>query len=95
MLKLFCAMPCCQNRFHADLEGFNVRSSAFKIDGVEGDIYLTDFPNDDQLTGIIKFFTITDGIITYIIFNNYFNLCFFKFLTFFISGSNKWRFDNI
>ena len=29
------------------------------------------------------------------IFNNYFNLCFFKFLTFLISGSNKWRFDNI
>ena len=57
---------CYGNKFHADLEGFNVRSSAFKIDGVEGDIYLTDFPNDDQLTGIIKFFTITDGIITYI-----------------------------
>ena len=57
---------CYGNKFHADLEGFNVRSSAFKIDGVEGDIYLTDFPNDDQLTGIVKFFTISDGIITYI-----------------------------
>ena len=57
---------CYGNKFHADLEGFNVRSSAFKIDGVEGDIYLTDFPNNDQLTGVVKFFTINDGIISYV-----------------------------
>ena len=57
---------CYGNKFHADLEGFNVRSSAFKIDGVEGDLYLTDFPNNDQLTGIVKFFTIDNGIITYV-----------------------------
>ena len=48
------------------MEGFNIRSSAFKIDGVEGNLYLTDFPNDDQLTGIIKFFTFTNGIISYV-----------------------------
>ena len=57
---------CYGNKFHADLEGFNVRSSAFKIDGVEGDIYLTDFPNNDQLTGVVKFFTIVNGVITYV-----------------------------
>ena len=57
---------CYGNKFHADLEGFNVRSSAFKIDGVEGDLYLTDFPNDDQLTGVVKFFTFTNGIISYV-----------------------------
>ena len=57
---------CYGNKFHADLEGFNVRSSVFKIDGVEGDLYLTDFPNDDQLTGIVKFFTIESGVITYV-----------------------------
>ena len=57
---------CYGNKFHADLEGFNVRSSAFKIDGVEGDLYLTDFPNNDQLTGVVKFFTIDNGIITYV-----------------------------
>ena len=50
--------------FHADL-GFNIRSSAFKIEGVDGDVYLTDFPNSDQTTGIIKFFTL-NGEITYI-----------------------------
>ena len=57
---------CYGNKFHADLEGFNVRSSAFKIDGVDGDVYLTDFPNSDQLTGVVKFFTINNGVITYI-----------------------------
>ena len=57
---------CYGNKFHADLEGFNIRSSAFKIEGVDGDIYLTDFPNNDQLTGIIKFFTIDGNTITYI-----------------------------
>ena len=57
---------CYGNKFHADLEGFNVRSSAFKIDGVEGDLYLTDFPNNDQLTGIVKFFTVESGVITYV-----------------------------
>ena len=49
-----------------DLEGFNIRSSAFRIDGVDGDLYLTDFPNDDQSLGIIKFFTFVDGAITYV-----------------------------
>ena len=57
---------CYGNKFHADLEGFNVRSSAFKLDSVEGNIYLTDFPNNDQLTGIVKFFKIENGVVTYV-----------------------------
>ena len=57
---------CYGNKFHADLEGFNVRSSAFRIEGVDGDIYLTDFPNTNQLTGTVKFFTFVDGIISYV-----------------------------
>ena len=57
---------CYGNKFHADLEGFNVRSSAFKIEGVDGDVYLTDFPNDDQISGTIKLFTINGGIITFV-----------------------------
>ena len=57
---------CYGNKFHADLEGFNVRSSSFKLDGVDGDIYLTDFPNSDQTTGVVKFFKIVDGAITYV-----------------------------
>ena len=57
---------CYGNIFHADLEGFNIRSSAFKIEGVDGNLYLTDFPNSDQLTGVIKFFTISGDTITYV-----------------------------
>ena len=57
---------CYGNIFHADLEGFNIRSSAFKIEGVDGNLYLTDFPNSDQLTGVIKFFTINGDTITYV-----------------------------
>tara|TARA_B100000282_G_scaffold287085_1_gene254260 strand:+ start:109 stop:1815 length:1707 start_codon:yes stop_codon:yes gene_type:complete len=57
---------CYGNKFHADLEGFNIRSSAFKIDGVNGDIYLTDFPNTNQLKGTVKFFTFIDGVISYV-----------------------------
>jgi len=57
---------CYGNIFHADLEGFNIRSSAFKIEGVDGNVYLTDFPNSDQLTGTIRFFVIDGNVITYI-----------------------------
>ena len=57
---------CYGNKFHADLEGFNIRSSAFKIEGVEGDVYLTDLPNSNQLTGVVKFFTMNNGLINYI-----------------------------
>ena len=57
---------CYGNVFHADLEGFNIRSTAFKIEGVDGNVYLTDFPDNDQLTGTIKFFTIDGDVITYV-----------------------------
>ena len=49
---------CYGNRFHADTEGFNIRSSAFQLEGVEGDVYLTDFPdNGSTELGTIRFFT--------------------------------------
>ena len=58
---------CYGNKFHADTEGFNIRSSSFKIDGVIGDVYLTDIPNDDTGTfGTIRFFTIVDSKPNYI-----------------------------
>ena len=52
---------CYANRFHADLEGFNIRSSSFKIEGVDGDVFLTDLPNSDGLTGVVRFFTLIDS----------------------------------
>ena len=58
---------CYGNRFHADQEGFNIRSSSFKIEGVEGNVYLTDFPDDETgATGTIKFFTMIDEKPNYI-----------------------------
>ncbi len=57
---------CYANQFHADLEGFNIRSSAFKIDGVDGDVFMTDLPNADGKTGVIKFFTYDNSTINYI-----------------------------
>ena len=57
---------CYANQFHADLEGFNIRSSAFKIDGVDGDVFITDLPNADGKTGVIKFFTYNNSTINYI-----------------------------
>ena len=58
---------CFGNRFHADTEGFNIRSSSFKIAGVAGDVYLTDMPDDATATsGTIRFFTLVDGKPNYI-----------------------------
>ncbi len=57
---------CYGNQFHADMEGFNVRSSAFKLEGVAGNVYLTDLPYSDGKTGTVKFFTIVDNAINYI-----------------------------
>ena len=57
---------CYANQFHADLEGFNIRSSAFTLSGVDGTVYLTDLPDAGGLTGVIKFFTLVDGKPNYI-----------------------------
>ncbi len=43
------------------MEGFNIRSSAFKIANIDGDVYLTDLPDPDGLTGKIRFFQIVNG----------------------------------
>lgn len=53
---------CFVNRFHADIYGFNIRSTSFGISGVDGDIYLTDLPDDSTgKKGKIRFFTLIDG----------------------------------
>jgi len=38
--------------------GYNIKSSSFKISGIDGNIYLTDLPNSDNTTGTIIFFTV-------------------------------------
>ena len=57
---------CYANQFHADLEGFNIRSTGFTLDGVEGTVYLTDLPDPDGKTGVVQFFTLDDGVVKYI-----------------------------
>jgi hypothetical protein len=58
---------CYANKFHSDLEGFNVKSSAFKIDGVDGDVYLTDTPlSNGSKTGVIKYFIMENNVLKFI-----------------------------
>jgi hypothetical protein len=47
------------NQFHiSDLNGFNIKSTAFRISGIQEDLYLSDIPNTDRETGVIFFFSI-------------------------------------
>ena len=57
---------CYGNRFHKDMEGFNIRSSSFKLQGVEGSVYLSDLPDETGDTGTIRYFTIVDEKPNYI-----------------------------
>ena len=57
---------CYGNRFHKDMEGFNIRSSAFKLDGVEGSVFLSDLPDETGDTGVVRYFTIVDEKPNYI-----------------------------
>ena len=36
---------CYANKFHAEVEGFNIRSSGFRISGIDGTLFLTDVPD--------------------------------------------------
>jgi len=38
---------CFGNRFHINNLGFNIKSTGFKISGIEDTVYLTDVPNQD------------------------------------------------
>jgi hypothetical protein len=48
---------CYGNAFHiSNCEGYNIKSSGFKISGVSDIVYLSDMPNSDNRTGTIFFF---------------------------------------
>ena len=36
---------CYANKFHAEVEGFNIKSSGFKVSGIDGTLFLTDVPD--------------------------------------------------
>ena len=45
---------CFGNKFHVSSEGFNIKSTGFKIVGETDTVYLTDIPNADKKKGIIS-----------------------------------------
>lgn len=45
---------CFGNKFHINSEGFNIKSTGFKISTDPDTVYLTDVPNSDGKTGIIS-----------------------------------------
>ena len=47
------------NQFHiSDLNGYNIKSTAFRISGIQEDLYLSDIPNTDRETGFIFLFSL-------------------------------------
>ena len=47
------------NAFHIkSMSGYNIKSSAFKISGVMDDVYISDLPNTNKLTGSLFLFTL-------------------------------------
>lgn len=48
------------NEFHINsMDGYNIRSSAFKVAGIQQDVYLGDVPNTNRTTGSLFLFTLT------------------------------------
>jgi hypothetical protein len=45
---------CFGNKFHINPEGYNIRSTGFKISTEVDTVYLTDVPNADNLTGTLS-----------------------------------------
>jgi len=47
------------NRFHIrSNNGYNIKSSAFRVSGIQENVYIGDIPSSDGLTGSIFFFTL-------------------------------------
>ena len=52
---------CFGNQFHINSEGFNIKSTGFKISGDNDIVYLTDIPNSDKQTGVLSVVKQTDS----------------------------------
>ena len=47
------------NEFHIkSMDGYNIKSSSFRITGIQSDVYLSDVPNTNRTTGSIFLFTV-------------------------------------
>jgi len=50
------------NEFHINsMSGYNIKSTAFRISGISQDVYLSDVPNTDRVTGSIFFFNVPNA----------------------------------
>jgi len=49
---------CFGNRFHVNPDGFNLKTSGFKISGIADTVYFSDKPNADGLTGEVFLFKV-------------------------------------
>ena len=48
---------CFGNQFHIkNIDGFNIKSSGFYINGIEDPVYLSDVPDVNGITGVINIF---------------------------------------
>jgi len=45
---------CFGNKFHINCDGFNIKSTGFKISGESETVYLTDVSNNDEKSGVIS-----------------------------------------
>ena len=49
------------NQFHINsMSGYNIKSSAFRINGIQSDVYLSDIPNTNRTSGSLFLFTISN-----------------------------------
>ena len=47
------------NSFHIkSMNGYNIKTSAFRIAGIQQNVYLSDIPNSDAITGSLFLFTL-------------------------------------
>jgi len=49
------------NKFHINsLNGYNIKSSGFQVDGITGTVYLSDIPNTDRVSGSLFLFQVSN-----------------------------------
>ena len=59
---------CFGNRFYLDPNGFNIKSTGFSVLGQSGTLYLSDVPNSDLRTGVLRIIKVlSDGSIKNVI----------------------------
>ena len=47
------------NEFHINsMNGYNIKSSSFRVSGIQNDVYLSDIPNTNRTTGSVFLFTV-------------------------------------